>query len=216
MLARAQRRDRVLGVQRRRAEDLDRVDVVVGEQLVEVGVARARLPTPSIRRSSTSGRGSHTATTSHCSCSRYPGTFSVAMLPVPTIPMRTRSVAISVLSHNGAKMRSPGPVGAPTVDGCRSPRPTAPRSAACPQRASYDRELIDAVIDEALSCHVGFAIDGRPVGDPDHPRPDRRPSLSPRRGREPHVAFARGGVEACVTITLSTGSCSPAPRSTTR
>ena len=36
----------VLGVQRRRAEDLDRVDVVVGEQVVERRVAAGRPPTP--------------------------------------------------------------------------------------------------------------------------------------------------------------------------
>ncbi len=34
----------MLGVQRRRAQDLDRVDVVVGEQLVELGVAALHAP----------------------------------------------------------------------------------------------------------------------------------------------------------------------------
>jgi hypothetical protein len=32
-----------------------------------------------------------------------------------------------------------------------------------PQRASYDRQIAHAIIDEALVCHVGFIADQRPV-----------------------------------------------------
>jgi nitroimidazol reductase NimA-like FMN-containing flavoprotein (pyridoxamine 5'-phosphate oxidase superfamily) len=71
-----------------------------------------------------------------------------------------------------------------------------------PNRANYDREAIEAIIDEALSCHVGFAIDGRPWVLPTiHTRIDDRLYL--------HGAVANhmlrsltGGIEACVTITL--------------
>ena len=31
-----------------------------------------------------------------------------------------------------------------------------------PDRGTYDRELIDAVIDEAYIAHVGFVVDGAP------------------------------------------------------
>ena len=31
-----------------------------------------------------------------------------------------------------------------------------------PKRASYDRDAIDSILDSALVCHVGFAIDGQP------------------------------------------------------
>jgi uncharacterized protein len=31
-----------------------------------------------------------------------------------------------------------------------------------PKRASYDRETINSILDTALVCHVGFAIDGQP------------------------------------------------------
>jgi len=31
-----------------------------------------------------------------------------------------------------------------------------------PKRASYDRDVINALLDTALVCHVGFAIDGQP------------------------------------------------------
>ena len=32
-----------------------------------------------------------------------------------------------------------------------------------PERGSYDRELINSILDEALICHVGFVHDGAPV-----------------------------------------------------
>ena len=32
-----------------------------------------------------------------------------------------------------------------------------------PERGSYDREVIDAILDEAAFCHVAFVHDGRPV-----------------------------------------------------
>ena len=32
-----------------------------------------------------------------------------------------------------------------------------------PERARYDRATIDAILDEALYCHVGFVHDGKPV-----------------------------------------------------
>jgi len=31
-----------------------------------------------------------------------------------------------------------------------------------PERAVYDRKAIDAILDEALICHVGFVVDGSP------------------------------------------------------
>jgi uncharacterized protein len=32
-----------------------------------------------------------------------------------------------------------------------------------PQRAAYDRAVIDAILDEALSCHVGLVHAGEPI-----------------------------------------------------
>jgi nitroimidazol reductase NimA-like FMN-containing flavoprotein (pyridoxamine 5'-phosphate oxidase superfamily) len=74
-----------------------------------------------------------------------------------------------------------------------------------PKRAAYDRDLVEGIIDEALSCHVGFAIDGRPWVIPTiHARIDDRLYL--------HGAVANhmlrsldNGIEACVTITLIDG-----------
>jgi hypothetical protein len=31
-----------------------------------------------------------------------------------------------------------------------------------PGRASYDRDVVHSILDEALSCHVGFVQDGQP------------------------------------------------------
>src|SRR5436190_21103575 len=31
-----------------------------------------------------------------------------------------------------------------------------------PKRAVYDRAQIDAILDEAIVCHVGFVLDGQP------------------------------------------------------
>ncbi len=41
-----------------------------------------------------------------------------------------------------------------------SPRSSVRR---LPERASYDRDLINSIIDEALICHIGFVHDGSPV-----------------------------------------------------
>ena len=31
-----------------------------------------------------------------------------------------------------------------------------------PERGSFDRDTVNAILDEAFICHVGFAIDGQP------------------------------------------------------
>jgi len=71
-----------------------------------------------------------------------------------------------------------------------------------PKRANYERDLIDGIIDEALSCHVGFAIDGRPWVVPTiHARIDDRLYLHGAVANHMLKSLA-GGIEACVTITL--------------
>jgi hypothetical protein len=43
-------------------------------------------------------------------------------------------------------------------------RPSTPRVRVkrLPERARYQREAIEAILDEALICHVGFVVDGQP------------------------------------------------------
>ncbi|HXT64073.1 MAG TPA: pyridoxamine 5'-phosphate oxidase family protein, partial [Pyrinomonadaceae bacterium] len=32
-----------------------------------------------------------------------------------------------------------------------------------PKRGSFDREVVNAILDEAFICHVGFVAEGKPV-----------------------------------------------------
>jgi nitroimidazol reductase NimA-like FMN-containing flavoprotein (pyridoxamine 5'-phosphate oxidase superfamily) len=74
-----------------------------------------------------------------------------------------------------------------------------------PNRGSFDTATVHAILDEALSCHVGFAIDGRPWVIPTiHARVADNLYL--------HGAVANhmlrtidDGIEACVTATIVDG-----------
>jgi uncharacterized protein len=74
-----------------------------------------------------------------------------------------------------------------------------------PARADYDRATIDAILDEALVGHLGFAVDGQPYVIP---------TLHARVGDEVYVhgsAASRmvtmlgAGIPACLTVTLVDG-----------
>jgi nitroimidazol reductase NimA-like FMN-containing flavoprotein (pyridoxamine 5'-phosphate oxidase superfamily) len=74
-----------------------------------------------------------------------------------------------------------------------------------PQRGRYDRETIDAILDEALLCHLGFEVEGQPYVIP---------TLHARVGDTVYVhgsAASRmlkqlaGGVRVCLTVTLFDG-----------
>jgi nitroimidazol reductase NimA-like FMN-containing flavoprotein (pyridoxamine 5'-phosphate oxidase superfamily) len=74
-----------------------------------------------------------------------------------------------------------------------------------PARAAYDRDTIDAILDEALVAHLGFAIDGHPYVIP---------TLHARVGDTVYVhgsAASRAiralgaGAPACLTVTLLDG-----------
>jgi len=74
-----------------------------------------------------------------------------------------------------------------------------------PEVAEYDREAIDAVLDEAIVCHLGFVQDGQPYVIP---------TLHARVGDELYVhgssasralKIAAGGLPLCVTVTLLDG-----------
>ncbi len=74
-----------------------------------------------------------------------------------------------------------------------------------PERGSYDRDLIDSILDEALICHVGFVHEGAPVVIP---------TIHARLGDtlyfhgSPASRMLRGmrsGDEICVNVTLVDG-----------
>jgi nitroimidazol reductase NimA-like FMN-containing flavoprotein (pyridoxamine 5'-phosphate oxidase superfamily) len=73
------------------------------------------------------------------------------------------------------------------------------------KRGVYERETIEAIIDEALICHVGFVVDGKPVVIP---------TIHTRVGDQLYfhgsaasrmLRTLKNGVEACVTVTLLDG-----------
>jgi uncharacterized protein len=74
-----------------------------------------------------------------------------------------------------------------------------------PERGVYDRAVIDAILDEALYCHLGFVDAGRPVVIPTiHARADEtlylHGSPASRMLRELST-----GIDVCVTATLLDG-----------
>src|SRR5438067_13256559 len=74
-----------------------------------------------------------------------------------------------------------------------------------PERGNYDPAVIHAILDEALICHVGFVVEGRPVVIPTiHARIGDHLYFhgSPAAGM---LRTLRGGVDACVTVTLLDG-----------
>ena len=74
-----------------------------------------------------------------------------------------------------------------------------------PQRAIYDRDAVNHILDEAFLCHVGFVVDGQPFVIPTS------------FGRDGDVLYIHGsiasrmlrnlgqGVPACITVTLVDG-----------
>jgi uncharacterized protein len=84
----------------------------------------------------------------------------------------------------------------------QTPRTTLKR---LPQRGSYDREVINQILDEGFVCHVGFAVDERPfviptgyarVGD----------SLVIHGSQASRMLRTLGqGIDVCATVTLVDG-----------
>ncbi|MFN8074346.1 MAG: pyridoxamine 5'-phosphate oxidase family protein [Kineosporiaceae bacterium] len=74
-------------------------------------------------------------------------------------------------------------------------------------RLDYDVDAVAAVLDEALTCHVGYVVDGSPVVLPQlHARVGRTLYLHSSTGATlGRLARAGGGVELCVTVTLVDG-----------
>jgi nitroimidazol reductase NimA-like FMN-containing flavoprotein (pyridoxamine 5'-phosphate oxidase superfamily) len=73
------------------------------------------------------------------------------------------------------------------------------------ERASYDREVVHAILDEALICHVGFESEHGPVVLPTmHARVDDTLYLHGAVGNAMLRTLA-AGAPVCVTVTLLDG-----------
>lgn len=84
----------------------------------------------------------------------------------------------------------------------QTPRTTLKR---LPKRGSFDRETIYAVLDEALICHVGFAVNGSPVVIPTIHWREGDTLYFHGSAASRMLRSLKEGVEACVTVTLLDG-----------
>jgi uncharacterized protein len=74
-----------------------------------------------------------------------------------------------------------------------------------PERGAYDRATIDAILDEALICHLGFAVDGQPFVIPTiHARDGDVLYVHGSPGSR-MLRNAKQGLDICVTATLLDG-----------
>ena len=70
-----------------------------------------------------------------------------------------------------------------------------------PKRGSYDRAVLDAILDEGLVCHVGFVVDGQPYVIPTtYGRAGDRLYLHGSAASR-MLRSMREGVPVCVTVT---------------
>ncbi len=73
------------------------------------------------------------------------------------------------------------------------------------KRGKYDRATIDPILDEALVCHVGFALDGQPYVIPTiHARMDEQLLVHGLKGGR-MLEHINAGNPVCVTVTLLDG-----------
>ena len=90
----------------------------------------------------------------------------------------------------------------------QAPLPPAPsertRVRRLPRRGAYDRATIDAILDEALICHLAFSVDGQPYAIPtayarigDH--------VYVHGSAASRMLRAAGGAPVCFTATLLDG-----------
>lgn len=72
-------------------------------------------------------------------------------------------------------------------------------------RGTYDRSTVNAILDEALICHIGFVVDGQPFVLPTtHARVDDRLYIHGSVGAR-MLRTLRRGAQICVTVTLIDG-----------
>lgn len=74
-----------------------------------------------------------------------------------------------------------------------------------PTRGSYDRAVVNAILDEGLVCHVGFAAGGQPYVIPTGYGRDGDRLLLHGSAASRMLQELRGGIPVCVTVTLLDG-----------
>jgi nitroimidazol reductase NimA-like FMN-containing flavoprotein (pyridoxamine 5'-phosphate oxidase superfamily) len=74
-----------------------------------------------------------------------------------------------------------------------------------PKRGAYDRETINAILDEAFICHVGFAVDGQQYVIPTGFARIENDLYIHGSAASRMLRNLAEGVDACVTVTLIDG-----------
>ena len=74
-----------------------------------------------------------------------------------------------------------------------------------PERGNFDREIINAILDEGFVCHVGFCIDGRPFVIPTGYARDGEQLYIHGSQASRMLRTLEQGIEVCVTVTLIDG-----------
>jgi nitroimidazol reductase NimA-like FMN-containing flavoprotein (pyridoxamine 5'-phosphate oxidase superfamily) len=91
------------------------------------------------------------------------------------------------------------------VDGTRQASTPLTRLRRMPARGEYERETIEAIVDEAMVAHVGFAVDGQPFVIPTlHARVGERVYFHGSSASRTIRALAAGS-PMCLTVTLIDG-----------
>jgi nitroimidazol reductase NimA-like FMN-containing flavoprotein (pyridoxamine 5'-phosphate oxidase superfamily) len=84
----------------------------------------------------------------------------------------------------------------------QTPRTTLKR---LPKRGSYDRETIEAILDEGFICHVGFVADGKPIVIPTGYARVGDGLIIHGSQASRMLRTLEQGVDVCVTVTLIDG-----------
>jgi uncharacterized protein len=74
-----------------------------------------------------------------------------------------------------------------------------------PHRAAYGRDVINAILDEGLICHLGFAVDAQPYVLPTIYARDGGQILIHGSAASRMLRSLRSGIPACATVTLLDG-----------
>lgn len=74
-----------------------------------------------------------------------------------------------------------------------------------PKRGHFDRETINAILDEAFICHVGFVVDGQPYVIPTGYARVENDLYIHGSAASRMLRRLADGVEVCVTVTLLDG-----------
>lgn len=74
-----------------------------------------------------------------------------------------------------------------------------------PQRAVYDRDIVNKILDEGFICHVGFVHDGQPFVIPTSYARHEDMLYIHGSAASRMLRNASGGIPVCVTVTLIDG-----------